>query len=101
VEVLGFEVEVVGWLQFWLEGFCCLALGMWFVVLTEVMLFSELVKVEDDWLWHNGRIGSMPEVDFGKLVVEVKDRMENIASDAEPIAYCGWLLRVRIAVKAV
>jgi hypothetical protein len=30
----------------------------------------------------------MPEVDFRKLVVEVKDRMENIASDAEPIAWC-------------
>jgi hypothetical protein len=37
------------------------------------MLFAKLTKVEDDWLWHNGRIGSMPEVGFGcfrRLVVE-------------------------------
>jgi hypothetical protein len=26
---------------------------------------------------------------FGKLVVKAMDRMENIASDAEPITYCG------------
>jgi hypothetical protein len=56
------------------------------------MLFAKLTKVEDDWLWHNGRIGSMPEVGFGgfrRLVVEAKDRMENIAGDAESIAWCG------------
>jgi hypothetical protein len=27
-EVLGFEVEVVDWFRFWLEGWCCLAWGM-------------------------------------------------------------------------
>jgi hypothetical protein len=57
------------------------------VVLVEGMLFSELVKVEDDWLWHNGRIGSMSKVSFGcfgKLVVKEENRMENIAGDAEP-----------------
>jgi hypothetical protein len=54
------------------------------------MLFAELTKVEDDWLWHNGRIGSMSEVGFGcfgKLAVEeAKDKMENIAGGEEPIA---------------
>jgi hypothetical protein len=53
------------------------------------MLFAKLAKVEDNWLWHNGWIGSMPEVSFGKLVVKAMDRMENIASDVEPIAYYG------------
>jgi hypothetical protein len=51
------------------------------------MLFAELAKVEDDWLWHNGRIGSMSKVSFGcfgKLVVKEENRMENIAGDAEP-----------------
>jgi hypothetical protein len=54
------------------------------------MLFVELAKVEGDWLWHNGRIGSMPGIGFdyfGKVVVEkAKDRMENNAGDGEPIA---------------
>jgi hypothetical protein len=59
------------------------------VVLLEGMLFAELAKVDDEWLWYNGRIGSMLEVGFGKLVVEAKDRMENIADDAGPIAWCG------------
>jgi hypothetical protein len=63
------------------------------VILVEGMLFTELAKVEGDWLWCSGRIGSMPEVGFGcfgKLVVEeVKDRMKNIAGGAEPIAWCG------------
>jgi hypothetical protein len=92
VEVLGFEVEVeaVGWLLFWLEGWHCLALGMWFVVLGEGMLFAELMMVDDYWLWHNGRIGSMPEVGFDcfdRVVVEEgKDRMENIIGSEEPIA---------------
>jgi hypothetical protein len=49
------------------------------------MLFAELTNVEDDWLWHNGRIGC-----FGKLAVEeAKDKMENIAGGEEPIAWCG------------
>jgi hypothetical protein len=71
---------------------------MWFWVLAEVTLFVELAKVERDWLWHNGRIGSMSKIGFdyfGKLVVEkVKDRMENNAGGAEPIAWCCWLLMV-------
>jgi hypothetical protein len=53
------------------------------------MLFAELAKVDDEWLWYNGRIGSMLEVGFGKLVVEAKDRMENIAGNMEPTAWCG------------
>jgi hypothetical protein len=65
------------------------------------MLFAELAKVDDEWLWYNGRIGSMLEVGFGKLVVEAKDRMENIAGNMEPTAWCGWLLGVRIVVKAM
>jgi hypothetical protein len=56
------------------------------------MLYVELVKVKDDWLWHSGMTGSMSGVGFGcydRLVVEnVKDRMGNIASGEEPIAWC-------------
>jgi hypothetical protein len=43
-EVLGFEVEVWDWLWFWVEGWCYLTWGMWFVVLVEGMLFVELVE---------------------------------------------------------
>jgi hypothetical protein len=62
------------------------------VVLAESMLFTELVKVEGDWLWHNDWVGSMSEAGFGyfvRLVIEAKDRMENITGDAESIAWCG------------
>jgi hypothetical protein len=62
------------------------------MVLVEGTLFMELTKVEDGWLCHSGRIGSMPEVGFDcfdKLVVKkVNDRMENIAGGEEPIAWC-------------
>jgi hypothetical protein len=62
------------------------------VALVKGMLFVELTKVEDGWLWHNGRIGSIPEVGFDcfdKLVVEkVNDRMGNIVGGEEPIAWC-------------
>jgi hypothetical protein len=54
------------------------------------MLFVELVKVEDDWLWRSGMTGNMPEVGFGyfgRLELEnAEGRMGNIAGDAEPIA---------------
>jgi hypothetical protein len=57
------------------------------------MLFVELAKAIDDWLWHNGRINNMLEVGlgyFGKLVVErAKDRMENVASSEGAIAWYG------------
>jgi hypothetical protein len=63
------------------------------MALMEGMLFVELAKVEDGWLWRNGRIGSMQEVGFGcfdKPVVEkAKDRMGNIAGGGKPIARCG------------
>jgi hypothetical protein len=44
IGVLGFvaEVEVVDWLRFWLEGWCCFELGSWFVELAEGMLFVEM-----------------------------------------------------------
>jgi hypothetical protein len=61
--------------------------------LLEDMLFVELVKVVDDWLWRSGRIGNMPEVGhgyFGMLVVETaKDKMKNIVNSDGPIAWCG------------
>jgi hypothetical protein len=54
------------------------------------MLFVELVKVEDDWLWRSGMTGNMSEVGFGyfgRLGLEnAEGRMRNIAGDAEPIA---------------
>jgi hypothetical protein len=66
---------------------------MLFVDLVEGMLFRELAKVAGDWLWHNGRIGSMPEVVLGcsdSVVMEtMKDRTKNIADGEEPIAWCG------------
>jgi hypothetical protein len=47
------------------------------------MLFEGLTEVAGDWLWRNGRIGSMPGVGFecsGRVAVEeAKDRMKNIA----------------------
>jgi hypothetical protein len=63
------------------------------VILVEGMLFAELVKVEDDWLWHNGRFGTILEVGFGYFgrlaMEEASDRMKNIAGGEEPIAWCG------------
>jgi hypothetical protein len=63
------------------------------VVLAEGILFVKPTKVDDDWLWRNGRIDSMPKVGFDcfdKLVLErVNDMMENIAGGEGPIALCG------------
>jgi hypothetical protein len=54
------------------------------------MLFVELAKVEDDWLWRSGMTGNMPEVGFGyfgRLGLEnVEGRTGNIAGDVKPIA---------------
>jgi hypothetical protein len=62
---------------------------MLFVELTEGILFEKLVKITGDWLWRNGRIGSMPEVGFGcsgKVAVEEeKDMMKNIAGGGGPL----------------
>jgi hypothetical protein len=67
--------------------------NMLFVELVEGTLFGELAKVVGDWLWHNGRIGSMSDVGLGcsdSIVVgKVNDMMENIADGEEPIAWCG------------
>jgi hypothetical protein len=50
------------------------------------------VKVASDWLWCNGRIGSMPEVGFGcsgrVAVEEAKDRMTNVVGGEGPISWC-------------
>jgi hypothetical protein len=66
--------------------------GMLSVEPREGMLFMEPTKVDDGWLWRNGWIGSMSEVEFGcfdKLVVEkVKDRMGSIFGGEESIAWC-------------
>jgi hypothetical protein len=78
---------------------------MLFVELEEGMLFMELTEVEDGWLWRSGMTGSMPEVGFGRLnklvVKKVKDKMGNIVGGEESIAWCDWLLGVRIAAKVV
>jgi hypothetical protein len=62
------------------------------VALLEDMLFVELAKVMDDWLWHSGMIGNKPRLGlgcFGRLVVgNVKGMMENITGGGEPIAWC-------------
>jgi hypothetical protein len=57
------------------------------------MLFVELAKVMDDWLWRNGMIsncsGLGPDC-FDRLVVEnAKGKMESIASNGESIVWCG------------
>jgi hypothetical protein len=63
------------------------------VALAECILSVELVKVEDDWLWHSDMTGNMPEVGFGYFgrfgLKNAEGRMGNIAGDAEPIAWCG------------
>jgi hypothetical protein len=53
----------------------------------------ELVGTMNGWLWHNGKIDSMPEVVldwFGRLVVKkVKDKMVCITGGECSIAWCG------------
>jgi hypothetical protein len=74
------------------------------VALSEDMLFVELAKVVDDWLWRSRMIGNTLGLGldyFGRLVLRnVNGKMENIAGGGEPIAWCGWLLLVLFAVKA-
>jgi hypothetical protein len=64
---------------------------MLFMELAGGMLFEELVKIAGDWLWRNGRIGSMSDVGFkcsSRVVVEeAKDRMKNIVGGGG-IAWC-------------
>jgi hypothetical protein len=51
------------------------------IELGEGMLSVALVKVVDDWVWHDGRIDNTSEVGFGwfdKLMLEkVRDKMWN------------------------
>jgi hypothetical protein len=58
------------------------------MVLADGMLFLELAKLEDGWLWYSGMIGNKSERGlgyFGKVVVETaKGMMEN--TDCEAVA---------------
>jgi hypothetical protein len=60
------------------------------VALPEDILFVELEKVVDGWLWRSDMIGNKPRLEigcFGRLAVgNVKGKMENIAGGREPIA---------------
>jgi hypothetical protein len=57
------------------------------------MLFVELAKDEDDWLWHSGMTGNMPEHAlgcFGRHAVEkAKGKMGSIGGGEEPTAWHG------------
>jgi hypothetical protein len=57
------------------------------------MLFVELMKDVDGWLWCNSRIDNMPEFVLGysgKLVVErAKDMMENTTNSEGLIVWYG------------
>jgi hypothetical protein len=60
---------------------------------SEGMLFVELAKDEDDWLWHSGMTGNMPEHGlgcFGRHAVEkAKGKMGSIGGGEEPTAWYG------------
>jgi hypothetical protein len=66
---------------------------MLFVVELGGRSFVEMAKVQDGWGWHSGMIGSILKVEsgnFGMFVLDnVKGIMRNVASCAEPIAWCG------------
>jgi hypothetical protein len=66
---------------------------MLFVALPGGMLFMELTKVEDNWLWCSCMIGNKPKLGlsyFGRLAVgKGKCKMESIVGGGEPIAWCG------------
>jgi hypothetical protein len=55
------------------------------------MLFVELEKVENGWLWHNDMTDNMPELElgcFGKLAVgKAKGKMGSIDGGEEPTAW--------------
>jgi hypothetical protein len=54
------------------------------------MLFVELVRVVNGWLWHSDMIHNKPGLEFGcfgRLAVKnAKGRMENIADGRELLA---------------
>jgi hypothetical protein len=74
------------------------------MVLTQGMLFVELAKAEDGWLWRSDKIGNKLELEvgcFGKLVVErAKGTMENIDCEVVVNALCGSLHSTMIATEA-
>jgi hypothetical protein len=63
------------------------------VALLEGILFVELVKVEDDWLWCSDMIGNKLELGLGyfcRLTVErVNGKIESIGGGGGPIAWYG------------
>jgi hypothetical protein len=75
------------------EVICGTARGYVICGAGEGMLYVKLTGAVDGWLWHNGKIDSMPEVVldwFGRLVVkEAKDKMMSIAGGKGSIAWCG------------
>jgi hypothetical protein len=73
------------------------------MVLAEGILFVKLMKVDDDWLWHSGRTGSKPELEFGyfgKLAMEsAEGMMENTGYETVGNALCGPLHWMMIAAE--
>jgi hypothetical protein len=66
------------------------------VELAEGMLFVELMKTGDDWLWHSDRTDNKPELFLGCLgefvAEKVRGRTKNIGYEVMPIALCDSLL---------
>jgi hypothetical protein len=58
----------------------------------EGILSVELVKIVDDWVWHNGRIDNMPKVGFGWLDKLVLDGVINFSRCWFIRRFCGILL---------
>jgi hypothetical protein len=60
------------------------------------------VEVEDGWYWRNGMVSNMLEIGsayFGTLVLDnAGGKIGSVAGCAEPIAWCGLLHWVAIAV---
>jgi hypothetical protein len=73
------------------------------MLLAEGMLFVELVKVMNDWLWHSDRIGNKPDLGLsclGKFVVErAKRKMGSPGYDVRAIALCDSLLWMMIVAE--
>jgi hypothetical protein len=69
---------------------------MWFVALPKGMLFVELVKAQDGWLWCSGMTGNKLEVGlgcFGRLATKrMKGKMGSIGGGEEPNTWYDWLL---------
>jgi hypothetical protein len=63
------------------------------VALPEGMLFMELVKARDDWLWRSDMTGNKTVVRldyFGRIVAKkVMGKMQSIGGGEEPTAWYG------------